>query len=358
MSPTAPLNIALQRAVNARNCNEVKILIAAGADVNHTVNQYLDTMLHKAKNAGIARDLLGYSANVNAKNLYEQTPLHSAAIEGKAELVKTLLEHTANVNARDSKGLTPLHYAVKSKNVEAIKYLIMNDANITFQRFNEPSILTSAMLQDDLTSVKALIKYAVLRKFHDNFSKAIDLRAYYRMENFHLARTYKNDCDAEILRMKNEKMSDKVTLFEMIMSKFLPLESLYKDPESMELFTKRSFEVLAGNNYPQYRDVIIEKLRSKLQASSLKNMLSLVQISSASTDSNEKEHTTLNRDINSVLAKYLSKNDLFNLILASFEPIKYQINPTRPKLKRTLENISGPSATMSFAKRMKLIKFN
>ncbi|CAL1268270.1 unnamed protein product [Larinioides sclopetarius] len=352
MSLTSPLNIALQRAVNTRNCNEVKILIAAGADVNHTVNRYLDTMLHKAKTAGIARDLLGYSANVNAKNLYEQTPLHSAAIEGKAEVVKTLLEHVANVDAKDSKEFTPLHYAVKRKHVESIKFLVMNNAIITSQH------LTSAMLQDDLTSAKALIKYAVLRKCHDSFTKAIDLRAYYRMENFHLARTYKNDCCAEILRMKNEKMSDKVTLFEMIMSTCVPLESLYTDPEGMEKFTKRSFEVLAGSNYPQYRDVVIEKLRNKLQLSSLKKMLNLVQLSSVSTDSKEKKLITLNQDIISVLAKYLSKNDLFNLILASFEPIKFQTKSTEPKLKRTLMNISGPFATTSFAKRIKLIKFN
>ncbi|XP_055932931.1 serine/threonine-protein phosphatase 6 regulatory ankyrin repeat subunit B-like [Argiope bruennichi] len=173
MSPRAALNVALERAIYERNCNEVKILIAAGADINHTLNEHLDTMLHKAKTAGIARDLLGYSANVNARNLFDRTPLHTAVLDGRsADLVQTLIEHGPNVNAKDSDGLTPLHYAVKSKKVDLIKCLVMNNANISFKEvLTDLSPLCSAMLQEDMIGVQALIKYGLLKDFEDNYSR-------------------------------------------------------------------------------------------------------------------------------------------------------------------------------------------
>ena len=49
--------------------------------------------------------------NVNAKNSLERTPLHMAAIAGKAEALSCLLENNANTSAKDVYGLTPWHYA-------------------------------------------------------------------------------------------------------------------------------------------------------------------------------------------------------------------------------------------------------
>ncbi|GFT09899.1 ANK_REP_REGION domain-containing protein [Nephila pilipes] len=362
-------NKELERAVNERNCDEIKILLSTGADINHTVNRNLDTMLHTTKSAGITRDLLGYSANVNARNLFEKTPLHSAVIDGKhPEVVKTLLEHAADVDPKDSDGCTPLNYAVKTNrpNVEVIKWLIMYGADIGAGKFesfvvdDHFSPLDIAVLNDDTTSAKILIKYALLKKFCDSFTKVIDLRAYYRWKNYFALKRYLNDCGAEILRMKREKINDKTTLSQVILSNVVPREALYTDEEGLKLFTERSLSIIASNNYPIYCDVISEKLRNRLEVSSLINVLRTVQISFSRKDPNGEKKVVLNLDINPIIAKYMSKNDLFNFILAFYDPIKHStvqlpIQSNIPKFRAELsKRLCEPSTSSSGVKYIKL----
>lgn len=53
-------------------------------------------------------------ANVNAKGLDNESPLHDAAINGHYKLVKLLVEHGADIYAKNSKGKTPLDIALPS----------------------------------------------------------------------------------------------------------------------------------------------------------------------------------------------------------------------------------------------------
>lgn len=87
--------------------------------------------------------LLGCGANVNAKNMYEQTPLHIAVKIGDVGMVKFLLQHKADVNAQDSDGCTPLCLAVTQElpmNSAMIKLLLNNGAFIdqTDKKGNTP----------------------------------------------------------------------------------------------------------------------------------------------------------------------------------------------------------------------------
>lgn len=50
-------------------------------------------------------------ANVNAKGLDNETPLHDAAMNGHTKLVKLLVEKGADVHAKNSKGKTPIDVA-------------------------------------------------------------------------------------------------------------------------------------------------------------------------------------------------------------------------------------------------------
>lgn len=53
-------------------------------------------------------------ANINAKGLEDDTPLHDAAIVGNLKLVKLLVEKGADVNAKNRKGKTPCDVASAS----------------------------------------------------------------------------------------------------------------------------------------------------------------------------------------------------------------------------------------------------
>lgn len=55
--------------------------------------------------------LIQAGADVNAKGLDNDTPLHDAAINGHLKLVRCLVERGADVHARNSRGKTPLEVA-------------------------------------------------------------------------------------------------------------------------------------------------------------------------------------------------------------------------------------------------------
>jgi cytohesin len=57
----------------------------------------------------MARLLLAHRADANARGAAGDTPLHLAADEVSAELIRSLLDRGARVNAADRDGLTPLH---------------------------------------------------------------------------------------------------------------------------------------------------------------------------------------------------------------------------------------------------------
>lgn len=58
--------------------------------------------------------LVQSGANVNAKGLDNDTPLHDAASNGHLKLIKLLVERGADIHAKNAKGKTPLDVATPS----------------------------------------------------------------------------------------------------------------------------------------------------------------------------------------------------------------------------------------------------
>ncbi len=74
------------------------------------------SLLHQAieseQGVAVISALLQFGADVNAKDTFDNTPLHLAVRLASAELVALLLEHGADVQAKDRIGDTPLHTVV------------------------------------------------------------------------------------------------------------------------------------------------------------------------------------------------------------------------------------------------------
>ncbi|KAK6248532.1 hypothetical protein QUC31_020097 [Theobroma cacao] len=76
-------------------------------------------------------------AELEAKNMYGETPLHMAAKNGCNEAAKLLLAHGAFIEAKANNGMTPLHlavwYSIRSDDYATVKTLLEYNADCTAQ---------------------------------------------------------------------------------------------------------------------------------------------------------------------------------------------------------------------------------
>jgi len=124
--------IALSDAVRTGNIEDVKKHLAAGADVN-AKDMYEDTPLYEAVKLGyrgIAELLLANGADVNVKNNVGWVPLHIATALDHKEIVELLVTNGAYVDAKDDDGSTPMHYAAWYDRKEVAELLIANGADV------------------------------------------------------------------------------------------------------------------------------------------------------------------------------------------------------------------------------------
>jgi ankyrin repeat protein len=75
--------------------------------------------------------LITYGANINARNLYGRTPLHSlASYQNGRDMVELLISKGADVNVIDNQNSTPLHRAVDLGRIDTVKLLLSSGADI------------------------------------------------------------------------------------------------------------------------------------------------------------------------------------------------------------------------------------
>lgn len=138
-------NSLLILAARSGKAEMASYLLSQKAAVNKR-NKFGDTALMAASLKGhleVARLLIDNGAEVNSGGW---SPLHYAAFEGRAPLVKYLLERGADKNAIAPNEYTPLMLAVRNGHEEAAKVLLYGDPDVNYRtRSNGDSAMTLAM---------------------------------------------------------------------------------------------------------------------------------------------------------------------------------------------------------------------
>ncbi|CAF1122926.1 unnamed protein product [Adineta steineri] len=107
------------------------ILLKRDADVNAIDKETGKTALHAACASGsikVVRELLQRKANVNARDLQQQTPVHAALTSNVFELLPMLSAYNARFDLADQTLNTPVHLAAKLNQGKAIKFMVQRGA--------------------------------------------------------------------------------------------------------------------------------------------------------------------------------------------------------------------------------------
>ena len=91
------------------------------------------------------------------ENASPTSRLRYAAIHSDTSLLKLKIREGVNINASDDSGQTPLHFAVDRKNVECIHLLLEHDADVNAVDNEGISILLTAVMAGNDTSVIKLL---------------------------------------------------------------------------------------------------------------------------------------------------------------------------------------------------------
>ena len=192
--------ILFYTAIANNDIGKVQRMLEENAQLVNLVNyrnKKRETPLHiatgKQTGRAISQLLLDYGADVNALNLWGQTPLHYAAINGSVGAIKLLLHHrTITPTITDCNGYTALHWHVSTSDrltddwVEIFNALVASGIDINSQTYFGYHVLHRIARKEDNTK---FIKF-ILGRFPSVSPNTLDqkgenfLHTYVRTEVF------------------------------------------------------------------------------------------------------------------------------------------------------------------------------
>ncbi|KAJ8960761.1 hypothetical protein NQ318_020054 [Aromia moschata] len=129
------------------------------------LDRHGQSVLHYAVNSGNVEMVeylvtaLGKDLSINQNDACCFSPLHMAAANGDAEMVRLLLERGANVNAVGGRQRqSALHIAARAARLPIMRILVDAGADVNSVDIEERSVLTSAVRQGDEEAVGYLVK--------------------------------------------------------------------------------------------------------------------------------------------------------------------------------------------------------
>ena len=134
----------------------------------NTTDKEGNTTLHlaAARSSAVTQQLLLAGASPHIRNPKDHTPLHQAAMNGKADAAARLLDAGADPNSRTKSGQTPLHFAANGRSPETVGRLIEAGADPSARNDLGSTPLHSAALANCTKSIDRLLKAGADLKAH------------------------------------------------------------------------------------------------------------------------------------------------------------------------------------------------
>lgn len=124
IAQTDNINLELIKAIDLRDIEKVKMLIASGADVNdYYISGYTPLTLAVYANTIMVKLLIEANANVNAFDRFGVTALMYSLKNDRGSSAKLLINSGADINAVDKYGNTALIWAMHG-HIEMVKLLL------------------------------------------------------------------------------------------------------------------------------------------------------------------------------------------------------------------------------------------
>ena len=121
------------------------------------------TPLHVAAeqgNAEVVRALVEHGMDVAARADNGWTPLHVASSCGSVEVLRILVEHGADVTARADNGWTPLHVASSCGSVDVARFLVNHGVDATVQATDGRTALLVAAEVGNVAVIRILVEHS------------------------------------------------------------------------------------------------------------------------------------------------------------------------------------------------------
>lgn len=153
----------IHNAASVGDLSKVRALMATDPSLVESRDERDRTPLDWAcirNQVAVANFLLDHNADVNVRNYWGQTPLHSAnGVFGQDyDLIKRLIAKGADVNAQGSRGDSPLSWAAARGNLKVARLLIDSGANLDAYDAAFGTILHNIIGQNSTEMAKLLIE--------------------------------------------------------------------------------------------------------------------------------------------------------------------------------------------------------
>ena len=179
-----PKSDLIKMIVKKESVEEIEVAIQNGSDLENRNDFHQNTVLMRAilkkREEGISKLLIESGADINARNLYEDTPLIVSILKKREGISKLLIESGADIHARNEGGYTPLMLAAQKKQVETVKLLLAYGADVHAVDNLGDSVMSHAKRAIGFSKPRKIMKIlrdAGAKGYDDGYHKNNDYRS-------------------------------------------------------------------------------------------------------------------------------------------------------------------------------------